>query len=813
VSIEKNLPRAAAWAAALSFLVLVPAAPLPAQAPAGQPQEAAVRVDTVIVRGQVRQPEAVIRAEAGIQAGDRITHREIQRAIRRLWASGQFQDVKVYAQGSPEEPGSPVAVILEVTEQPYVAEIDFRGLQNVKAGMVRDTVGLRAGAPLRPGKVAEAEALIRSELSRKGFQVRRLEHRLEELPGRPGEHRLVFDVEEGQRVAIAEVAFEGNTVFGADRLRSAMTLKPEGFFWFRAGTFDEEQLRVDLRESLPAFYAQHGYLDFAVLGDSLVVDPHTGKARLVIQLAEGEQYRLADFEVRGNSRFPAQELERFFEQESRGLLGGFGLGRGGGAVEDGAVFDLVAFEGATARINQLYQNEGYLYARVEPIIERTTLADGRPAVSAAWEIQENEPAYVRRVSIEGNTFTHEQVIRERIFLLPGDVYSQQLLLESYKSISGLGFFEAPMPMPRIEPDPETGDVNITFEVKEKQTGSINFGTAIGGGTGLAGFLGYDQPNLFGQAKSGHLRWEFGRWQNNFEMRYADPAVLQSRVSGSVSLFSTRDRFFTFQEGQRVRTGAGFRFGVPVPNDRYSRLMLGYSLARTTYQQFDDGGSSVFGLPPGLQSTASVGLARNTLDHPLFPTAGTRAELDASLSGGVLGGDGNFQKYSALGTWWVPVGEVGGGQPGARPVRFSLGLSAEVGTLFGDAERFPFERYWMGGVQFGRPLRGYDETTITPRGYFRRGAPGIGLEDRFGDAYLRLSAEYAVRFNDNISVSAFYDAGNIWRAPSQINPMRLARGAGLGVMLMTPFGPLGLDYAYGFDKDVPGWQLHFKMGGM
>ena len=125
---------------------------------------------------------------------------------------------------------------------------------------------------------------------------------------------------------------------------------------------------------------------------------------------------------------------------------------------------------------------------------------------AAWDIREGDPAYINRVTIVGNTFTHEDVIRNQVIMVPGDVYSEQLLIESYRRIGATGFFEMPMPTPRIEPQ-ENGDVNITFEVKEKQTGSVNFGTAVGGGSGLAGFLGYDQPNLFGKAKGGHLRWE------------------------------------------------------------------------------------------------------------------------------------------------------------------------------------------------------------------------------------------------------------------------------------------------------------------
>ena len=172
------------------------------------------------------------------------------------------------------------------------------------------------------------------------------------------------------------------------------------------------------------------------------------------------------------------------------------------------------------------------------------------------------------------------------------------------------------PEPRIEPDQQTGEVDITFEVREKQTGSVGFGTSLGGSLGLTGFLTYEQPNLFGQAKSGNLRWEFGRFSNNFEAGYSDPAILGSWLSGSLSLFSSRDRFFTFQEGQRRRTGMATRVGIPTPWDRYARFTTGYSLSRTTYENFEDDESaqSLFSLPPGVQSTISFGLSRMALEQ-------------------------------------------------------------------------------------------------------------------------------------------------------------------------------------------------------
>ena len=788
---------AAAGAAALAF-VLLGSAPVRAQEPAG------LRLQNITVGGNQRLKDEAIVAETGLRVGDVITIRDVQRAVRRLFATGNFDDVKPYL---TESDSNRVVLRLEVTERPVIRDIDFRGLEHIKGSTVLDTIDFNSGQPLRPAKLAEAEVMTRRLLAGKGFQMKSFRHRLEPIQGRPTEQRLIIEIEEGSRVALADVAFEGNTVFSDEDLTSALDTKEEGFFWFRTGTFDEEKLRTDIREKLPEFYRAEGYLDFVVTGDSIAVDPLTGKARLIIRVDEGPQYKIADFEIRGNRQFPTEELRRYFEEARGGFFGiSFGSKETVGAD---SVFDAVAFAAATQRVKQLYSNQGYLYAEVEPVIEKV---EGQNAVRVAWEINEGNPAYIRKVTVVGNSFTHEDVIRSQLLVVPGDVYSEELLIQSYQRISALGFFETPMPTPRIEPDPETGDVDITFEVKEKQTGSVNFGTAVGGGSGLAGFLGYDQPNLFGKAKSGHLRWEFGRYSNNFEASYSDPAIRDSRLSGSLSAFSSRDRFFRFSEGQRRRTGIGLQVGFPLPRDPRSRFTVGYTLARTTYEKFDDEeSSSLFSLPPGLQSTVTLGLNRQTLDHPLFPTSGTRQSVEANFNGGILGGNGDFQKYLVSGAWYVPVGQLGQSGPGRRPIRLTLGLTAESGALFGDASRFPFERFFMGGVQFGRPLRGYDETTITPRGYFPRGSDDAPLEERFGDAFLRLSAEYSIRFNDNLSVGAFYDAGAVWREPRDFNPTRLLRGAGLGVMLVTPFGPIGLDYAYGFDKDRPGWQLHFKFG--
>ncbi|MGH7458077.1 MAG: outer membrane protein assembly factor BamA [Longimicrobiaceae bacterium] len=800
-----RLPRAA-----FGLLLLLSALPAEAQEPdsAQLPGRASIRLDTVYVRGGERVSAAAVRTTARLHSGQEVDGSRIQNAIRRLMATGDFETVEVYAR---DETPTTISLVFEVEERPFIREYAFRGLERVSAQSVRDTVeGLEGGAPLDPGVVLETERVIGELLIDEGVRLASVDTSLVRLEDG---YRLTFEVQEGTRLAVAEVDFRGNRAFSDAQLVERLRTKPEGFLWFRTGKFDPQVLREDLLERLPAFYGERGYIDFSVLSDTLIVDPESGKARLVIEVEEGPRYRLGSFEVEGNSHFATERLARVYTSRRRSVLGlPFGPAR---EREQGEIFNQAALQDATLEIQQLYRNEGYLYAQVEPRIERTPSARGAsPTVDVTLYVREGQPFYVDEVRIAGNDYTHESVIRDRLFVYPGDLYNEDRLIQSYQSISGLGFFETPVPTPAIDPDPETGTVDLTFEVEEKRTGSINFGASFGGygrAGGLSGFLGYSQPNLFGQAKQANVRAEFG-WRNTFQASYTDPSLFGTRRSGSVSVFHMNDRYSPFGDGRSVRTGGSLRYGMPFFDFRWTRAFLGYTISRRSFDAVEEDcevEESIFCQPSTTGSSLSFAVTRETTDHPVFPTSGTRQSANLEQTGGPVGGDGNFRKFTGDAEWWVPVASVGGTQPGERPIRLVLGLKGRTGAVFGDASRFPLDRFFLGGTNYGEPLRGYEEATITPRGYFPRGT--LNSLGTLGNAFLTVSAEGALRLTDQISISLFGDAGNIWTDPARIDPTRLFRGAGVGVSLVTPFGPLGLDYAYGFDKPEPGWQFHFKLG--
>ena len=771
-----------------------------------------VRVDSIVVSGAFRFSDEGVLRVAGLRVGEIVNGPDVQTAMQRLFATGEFSDVVIKV--TPREPN---IFHIEVTERPLVGEFLFEGLEHVSAGTIRDSAGLLGGVALDPSRVATASALTRQLLGEAGFPQATVDTSMVADPSGLDQVNLVFEVHEGPRLALARVEISGNRAFTDSQIRGAMETSEEGFFWFRPGQLHRDQYRKDLSENIPGFYSRFGYIDMEILGDTLVVDSLTGKGRIEIEVNEGPQYGIRSFEIEGNTRFPSSQLAEFFPDVVEGLLGGARTAEALNEIRP--PFDSSAFDEATQKIADLYRDAGYLSVNIIPEVNRVPPdAEGEaPTVEMRLVIQEGQPAYIRSVQIVGNDYTHDSVIRKVLLTLPGDIYSQQLLIQSIRNLQTLGFFETLPPDEAIQIKPrDDGDIDLVYRVRERQTGNVNFGISAAAATGLAGFIGYDQPNLFGQAKIGHVRWLFGRRSQDIELSYTDPEIFGTRNSLSIGLQSSRDQFQSFSLGTRRQTGGYFEFGIPVLRLRSTRFYAGYSLFNDDLSNLDRGFGQV---PPGdlsdgTRSTISLRLVRDTRAGGLFPVSGSRNSLAARFTGGILGGDGDYSRWDFTSEWFAPVGQIGG-SGGGVPIELVLGLAFRSGMIFG-YNPFFIERYYVGGTQVGQQVRGYEEATITPLGHVPRNAP-ISSYERVGETYFTTTAQFGVKLTDNIFGSAFIDGGNVWKTASEFNPSDLLIGAGLGVSLVTPFGPIGIDYAYGFDRrDVlgradPGWQLHFRFG--
>jgi outer membrane protein insertion porin family len=778
------------------------AAVVPTLSTAQTPDETTV-LDSIAVVGTNRVHPTTVVSRAGIPLGQPVSYRDVQRAIEALFAMGQFDSVNAYQATIDDKE----VLLFQVHERPILARWTVRGTDRVSDRAVRGRVRMIVGRPYNPAEAAAATARIDSLYRKEGYFQPRVEFTETRIDDE--NVSLVFDITEGSRVAISQIIVEGNEHFSDNDVVGAMDTGPEGFFWFQQGEYDEDELQRDLRERLPAFYAERGHIDFQVLDDTLVINEETGKAALIISVDEGDEYQVGSFEMVGNRQFTDDQLMQLYP---------FSDGDdGGGGDAEPVAFDQKQWGDATGEVSNLYYNNGYIYASVRPVLTRRSEPGGEKKVDLRWQVTEGSPAIVNQIRVVGNTITHESVIRRSILMIPGDVFRQDALLQSYQRISNLGFFEQPMPVPRTERVNQQGDVDIIFEVQERRTGNVNFGASVGQGTGVGGFIGLDEPNLSGKAKRVSFQWQFGRNLSDFNISYTDPALRGSLISGTINLHRTRQRFTVADLGRINTRGGSIQLGFPLFGSRFTRFLTSYTLEQS---DFDSPTLSPrFSCRKCVLSAIGLSIVRDTRVGMPFPTGGALHQFQLSQNGGPLGGSGDFRRATFEGRWYAPLSgsEL---DPTASPIRLVLGLTAKTGFVWGDPGPHFRQLFSMGGTQFGIPLRGYDEFAITPEGFdpAARGFQATAV-DAFGSAYMAMTGEIGLRISQAIYINTFMDAGNVWAEAEQFNPSRLFRGAGIGANLLSPLGPIGLDYAYGFDRTDafgnpdPKWKFHFRLGNI
>jgi outer membrane protein insertion porin family len=771
---------------------------------AAQDTTAASRpVDSIAVTGAVRNTPAQVIAFAAIQRYQPVTYRIIQRAIQSLFSTGQFDDVQILQR----RPEGKLVLVIAVKERPILQKWTLKGVDRVDEGTVRRKISLPEARPLDRAALERSRHAIDSVYRKRGYYA--VEVKVVELPQPNNQVRIILDVHEGPRVVVSEVAIDGNTKFKDKDIVKGLATKPEGFWWYRKGEYSEEKVEEDTRSNLPAWYAARGHVDLRVLNDTLIADTIPGKAIVRIAVDEGPQYKVGRFEVSGNRRFSTEEISNLFPFGKEVVAGD------GKTVGD--PFSNADWTAATEKLTNLYQNNGYIYSSVEPQETRRTGPDSTRYLDLKWSIREGQPATINRIVIVGNEVTHERVIREAIVLLPGQTFNRDLLIRSYQNVSNLNFFQQPMPPPDVQPAENGVDVDVIFRVTEKRTGNINFGASVGQGVGVGGFIGLEEPNLFGKAKRGKLQWQFGQNINDFNLSYTDPAILETRTSGTLTLFNSQRRYTIGDLGRQRQRGFQLQMGWPLFGSRYTRIFTSWGLQQIRYSDAAADLSQAFSCNNCTRSSVGLSVARDTRIGLPFAVAGSSVTVSGEQSGGFLGGTGDYQKIDLEGRWYTPLGRLGGADQFGGGVQFTLGLTAKSGFITGNAGPFYTELYSMGGVQYGIPLRGYEEFAITPNGFDPNAGGSQAQPTSFGKAYAAFTVEAGARISQALYVNVFSDAGNVYRRVREYNPTRLFRSLGVGAAVISPLGPIGLDLGYGLDKtDIigrpkPGWQLHFRLG--
>jgi outer membrane protein insertion porin family len=731
----------------------------------------AQEIAEIMVEGNLRVSGERIVSTFQVRPGDPFSIIKIQRGIRKLADTGLFEDIAVLG----EEEVEGILLIIRVSENPTIRSIGIEGVEVLKQGEVTKELTLKSGSLFNPSQVVETKNKILALYREEGYPLATVSVERRETE-EEGIVDIMITMDEGRKVDVETIDFEGNNRFSDKKIRGEMKTEQDGF-WFWQGThFKEDILKEDLDQRVVQFYTNRGYLDFFVESYETKFDREKGRAYITVWVNEGESYDIGEIDFVGNEFF------------SRAIL------RDVIKLEEGQVFSQEDFDESLRALYELYGNQGYLYSDIAPQVrKRDNIAN------VTYYITENDPAYIRKIVIQGNEITHEKVIRREVMVLPGDRFKQQLLVRSFQRLMNTGYFE--MVDIQRNPTPDGGnDIDMVFDVTEKRTGQASTGAGFGAGGGLTGFVELSQTNLFGKGQKGRVRLEHGSRQTNFELSFTEPFFRDTQTSVGFDLFRINQAFVN-DPFRRKSTGGAFRVGVPMPGMDYTRFYTTYRLERFDLEPQSgssiDADDPVFEDFPRLLSGITLNLVRDTRDNTFHPTSGTRHSITAEYAGGILGGSTDFQKYRLNSSWSMP-----------SFWKFNLSLKAKGGVVtgYGDPSTVPInEKFILGGIGPGiEGLRGYNDRSV---------GPVVNGRVTRGRAFLLLTAEEEMKITEQVYAILFFDAGNAWESLSTADPTDLKRSIGFGVRIEIPgMGPLGLDIGYGLDRpDGTGFEPHITFG--
>jgi outer membrane protein insertion porin family len=727
-----------------------------------------------------------VTAWASLEEGQRVTRNLTAGATRRLFATGKFADIFIFGQ----KVDGGVKLIINLREFPRIRSIAFRGNDKVKDTDLREAFPVSIGQFGNPAAVRRDLQPLRELYWEKGYYNVAISPDSSVIDERNMQD-LVIAVEEGEKVKVKSITFEGNEVLTDGGLRGAMDQGTTGFL--KSGTFKKTTFEED-RERIITYAKDHGFLDATV--DDVELNPRPDKPEeldIVIAITEGRQYQVGSVNWSGNTVFDDTRIA------PEVYLSG------------GDVFREKDYLSTLENLQTLYADQGYIYVGVEPQRE---IRDGR--VNVNFNIVEGRPATVRDIRISGNVKTHDAVLLRQFHIFPGDVFSRKRIEYSVRDAMQTGFFEEVMP--DFRPVGDGGDIDLIFKVKEKQTGQFMFGAAYSAETSVSGFIQVQETNFLGKGQNLGVTWQFGSRRRYVDLSFTEPWFMGRPILLGASIFDRYQYNIDDFYESRVR-GFSVDTGTRVPGTRFTRVGLRYELSETRLDNFssayirylDDLEQNV-GLEdqgferldevdwPRTKSALRLTLRRNSTDNPFFPTSGAKTTYSAELAGGPLGGEIDFHEHRFQTSYYQRI-----------PAGFALHLRGQLGFIEGirgGPENVPdYEKYRLGGNRLF-PLRGYQDLEVVPRG----NAPFIG-----GRAFTIFNVEALYSVSRAVQLLTFLDMGDSWNSLGEADFSNLRKGAGFGIRVEVPMmGTIGFDYGYGFARDKvggPGWEPHFNIGTM
>jgi outer membrane protein insertion porin family len=720
--------------------------------------------------------------------GGRLGAMEIDEALKSLYATGLFSDVRISHSGG--------RLVVTVVENPVINRVAFEGNKKAKDDQLKVEVQSKPRGTLsKPTVQADVQRIIEIYHRSGRFDVR-VEPKVIDLPNNRVD--LVFEITEGNKTGVKIIQFVGAKAFSTGRLKDVIKTNQTNWLSFLQSSdiYDPDRVEAD-RDLLRRFYLKHGYADVRVVSAMGEYDPAQKGFVVTFTIDEGSQYRVGSVDVVSN-------VNAIDPGTLRGKL----------KISAGSVYNADLVEKSVEAMTVEAAKRGYAFATVRPRGDRNF---ERKAINLVFVVEEGVRAYIERINVRGNIRTREYVIRREFDISEGDAYNRALIDRAERRLKNLNFFKTV----KItnEPGSAPDRVVINVNVEEMATGEFSVAGGYSTADGFIGEVSVADRNLMGRGQYAKASVTYGQLVRGFDLSFVEPDLLGYRMAGGIDLFARQNLASSYVSYDTETYGTNLRLGFALTEEialqpRYSiyrqEITLpdqynNCSLSNPAPGCYGDGEASLavrkeLSAGPVVVSLVGYSLSYNTLDNVRIPTSGLLAELKQDFAG--VGGDVNFirttgevRNYYEVFPDVVGVLKVQGGHVGS----------------WGGQDLRMLDHFQMGP----NLVRGFAPSGLGPRDI----TSGSPTNDALGGSlYWGATAEvqtplYFLPKEIGIKIAAFADAGSLWNYQGPTSwaqtgetlevglndPTMVRSSVGVGFIWDSPLGPLRFDFAYPITK--------------
>ncbi|MBO4317606.1 MAG: outer membrane protein assembly factor BamA, partial [Mailhella sp.] len=690
------------------------------------------------------------------RAGDAVDVDAIDADVRSIWDMGYFSDVRADIEEGP----SGEILTFFVDEKPRIESIRVEGAKAVRLKDITEAMATKTGSVLNEKQLANDIQVVTELYRQKGYYLADVQYEIQPRKDNTGA-ALVFKVDEGSKLYIREIRIDGMDEKLQKDLKKYTKLRTRGFFsWLTGnGILKEETLKSDA-QAVQGFLIENGYLDAGVAEPD--VQYSSEGISIVFKVKMGERYKLGEIGFKGELIEPESKLYDIIDLDRE--------------KEKNTYFKLSVLREDIKKLTEMYNDYGYAFATVDA---ETPQNAAERTVDVYYVLNPKEKVYLRRVILEGNDRTRDNVILRELRVADGQQYDGALVRRSTVRLNKLNYFETVDT--KLIPTGNPGEVDLKIGVKEKSTGTIGLGVGYSTYDKFGVSANITERNLFGRGYNVSAQGYLSGGENSFRTNFTNPRLYNTYLGMSIDGYIVDDEWVSFDK----RTIGG-RLSFFYPLGEYTHVGIGYRLDNYTLSNISENASPIIKDYEGSNwaSVAHAFIARDTTNSAVMPTEGTKARLSLEYGGSFLMGDDNFFKLIAEYGFYYQLFE--------NHVLHARGTYGMV--LRNTKHDVPaFERFYIGGMD---SLRGYSYEDISP------------IDPVSGDSigathvtYGSLEYIYAFRPSMGLFFVPFFDIGTSVDKAREGMFSRVYYSAGLELRRNSPLGNLRFAYGFPLAKNV------------